>query len=44
MDDANARLAFRSLRERTQRLVATLPSQQEYLANLRAERYEAAVA
>jgi flavin-dependent dehydrogenase len=44
MDDTNARLAFRALRERTERLVATLPSQLDYLTSLRAERYEAAVA
>jgi tryptophan halogenase len=37
MDDGNARLAFRALRERTERLVATLPSQLEYLTHLRAE-------
>jgi tryptophan halogenase len=44
MDDGNARLAFRALRERTERLVATLPSQLDYLTSLRAERYVAAVA
>ena len=37
MDDANALHAFRALRERTERLVATLPSQLEYLTHLRAE-------
>ena len=31
MDDANALNAFRALRERTSRLVATLPTQYDYL-------------
>jgi tryptophan halogenase len=35
LDDTNALHAFRALRERTQRLVATLPSQYEYLRHLR---------
>ena len=42
LDDSNARAAFRSLRERTQKLVANLPSQLDYLRELRAERTEAA--
>ncbi|HKV10279.1 MAG TPA: tryptophan halogenase family protein [Thermoanaerobaculia bacterium] len=37
LDDANALAAFKALRERTQRMVATLPSQLEYLKELRAE-------
>ncbi len=44
MDDGNARLAFRALRERTERMVAALPSQLDYLTSLRTERYVAAVA
>lgn len=35
VDEGNARLAFRALREKTQRLVATLPSQYEYLTHVR---------
>ena len=42
LDDTNALLAFRALRERTERLVATLPSQFEYLSHLRAENLVAA--
>jgi len=42
LDDTNALLAFRALREKTNRLVATLPSQLEYLRHLRAETYVAA--
>ena len=42
MDDTNALNAFRALRERTWRLVATLPTQYEYLTGLRAERFAAA--
>jgi tryptophan halogenase len=42
LDDTNALLAFRALRERTERLVATLPSQLEYLRQLRSEAYVAA--
>ena len=43
MDDTNALSAFRALRERTKRLVATLPSQHEYLRSLRTEARVAAV-
>jgi len=42
MDDTNALNAFRSLRERTSRLAATLPTQYDYLTSLRAERFAAA--
>jgi tryptophan 6-halogenase len=42
LDDTNALLAFRALREKTQRLVATLPSQFEYLQHLRRETCVAA--
>ncbi len=42
VDDANALHAFRALRERTQRLVATLPSQYEYLQTLRSQASVAA--
>ncbi|HEY7214521.1 MAG TPA: tryptophan 7-halogenase, partial [Thermoanaerobaculia bacterium] len=42
VDDTNALHAFRLLRERTERLVATLPSQYEYLQQLRAEAAVAA--
>jgi tryptophan halogenase len=35
LDDANALHAFRALRERTERLVASLPSQFEYLQQVR---------
>jgi flavin-dependent dehydrogenase len=44
MDDTNALAAFRALRERTNRLVATLPSQLEYLQHLRAETRAAVAA
>jgi len=42
LDDTNALLAFRALREKTERLVATLPSQFEYLQHLRRETCVAA--
>jgi len=42
LDDANALYAFQALRERTDRLVRTLPSQREYLQHLRAEALVAA--
>jgi tryptophan halogenase len=42
VDDTNALNAFRALRERTERLVATLPTQHEYLASLRMEASVAA--
>jgi hypothetical protein len=37
LDEAEARAAFRSLRERAQRLVATLPSAYDYLTRQREE-------
>jgi flavin-dependent dehydrogenase len=42
MDSSNAVNAFRVLREKTSRLVATLPTQYDYLTSLRAERFAAA--
>ncbi len=42
MDDTNALNAFRALRERTSRLVSTLPTQFDYLTGIRAERFAAA--
>ena len=42
MDDTNALLAFRAMRERNDRLVATLPTQYEYLTQVRAEMFVAA--
>ncbi len=42
VDDTNALNAFRALRERTERLVATLPTQLEYLSSLRMEASVAA--
>jgi tryptophan halogenase len=42
LDDTNALNAFRALRERTERLVATLPTQLEYLTGLRMEASVAA--
>lgn len=37
LDHANAEQAFRAVREKAERLVATLPSQLEYLTHVRAE-------
>ncbi len=37
MDDADARAAFLAMRERTQMLLKTLPSQYEYLSSIRGE-------
>lgn len=42
MDDSNALAAFRALRKRTDELVATLPSQLEYLRSVRTEAQVAA--
>jgi flavin-dependent dehydrogenase len=42
LDDTNALNAFAALRERTNRMVATLPSQREYLRSLRTEARVAA--
>ncbi len=37
LDEGNARLAFRAMREKTQRLAAALPTQYEYLTRMRSE-------
>jgi hypothetical protein len=37
MDSRNAMTAFRGLRERSQHLVSTLPTQYEYLSHVRAK-------
>jgi tryptophan halogenase len=42
MDDTNALAAFRAMRERSSHLVATLPSQLEYLRHVRSEAQVAA--
>jgi tryptophan halogenase len=42
MDDTNALLAFRAMRERNDRLMATLPTQYEYLTQVRSEMFVAA--
>jgi tryptophan halogenase len=42
LDDGNALLAFRAMREKSERLVASLPSQFEYLRHARTETSVAA--